>query len=228
MANRKWSGWYFSEELKFAKDNGYKISVKHGYTFDKVSKVFDDYVNTFYKTKAESTDKVHRNISKSLLNNLIGRFGLSIIKPVTAIVNAKTFKIIETTREIKHYFDISSGQTLVTFIPEVNQNVCKEFNTDYIKAVEQVLDVKALNISKKFTDVNIAISAAVNSYARIHMGQIKLDLLHKGYTLYYTDTDSLVVDRPIDDALIGNDLGKLNKTTVLDSLYVSILFKIRT
>lgn len=26
-----WEGWYFSEELKFARDNGYKIEVFKGY-----------------------------------------------------------------------------------------------------------------------------------------------------------------------------------------------------
>ena len=28
-----WEGWYFSEELKFAKDNGYKVEVFKGYLF---------------------------------------------------------------------------------------------------------------------------------------------------------------------------------------------------
>lgn len=31
----KWEGWYFSEELKFAKENGYKINVLEGYTFSR-------------------------------------------------------------------------------------------------------------------------------------------------------------------------------------------------
>lgn len=36
----KWKGWYFSEELKFAHDNGYKIKVLKGYSFNKELDVF--------------------------------------------------------------------------------------------------------------------------------------------------------------------------------------------
>ena len=31
----KWAGWYFSEELKFAQQNGYKIKVIKGYSFSR-------------------------------------------------------------------------------------------------------------------------------------------------------------------------------------------------
>ena len=34
----KWEGWYFSEELKFAKKHGYKINVFKGYSFSKEKK----------------------------------------------------------------------------------------------------------------------------------------------------------------------------------------------
>nr|YP_010692870.1 putative DNA polymerase-like protein [Periconia digitata]WCA44869.1 putative DNA polymerase-like protein [Periconia digitata] len=30
-----WEGWYFSEEIKFVKENGYSIKVLKGYTFNK-------------------------------------------------------------------------------------------------------------------------------------------------------------------------------------------------
>jgi hypothetical protein len=31
-----WTAWYFSEELKFAKENGYTITVIKGYEFNRV------------------------------------------------------------------------------------------------------------------------------------------------------------------------------------------------
>jgi hypothetical protein len=31
----KWTGWYFSEELKVAQENGYKINVIEGYNFNR-------------------------------------------------------------------------------------------------------------------------------------------------------------------------------------------------
>lgn len=67
MPNGEWSGWYFSEELKFAWENGYKIFVDKGYHFDKQDKVLDDYVNNLYKIKKKTTKK-----SNPLFQNLKG------------------------------------------------------------------------------------------------------------------------------------------------------------
>jgi hypothetical protein len=39
----------------------------------------------------------------------------------------------------------------------------------------------------------VAVSAAVTAYARIHMSQFKL---MQDLTLYYTDTDSIDIERP--------------------------------
>lgn len=73
----KFDGWYFSESLKFAAENGYKIKILEGYKFDQVHKVFDSYVNTLYKMKADKeVDPTQRFITKLLLNGLIGRIGM--------------------------------------------------------------------------------------------------------------------------------------------------------
>jgi hypothetical protein len=62
--------------------------------------------------------------------------------------------------------------------------MCEEFGVNYILAVEKVLYIKSLAKYRQIYNVNIAISGAVNSYARIHIGKLKLDLMGKGYTLY--------------------------------------------
>lgn len=208
LANGKWSSIYFSEELKFAKENGYKIKVKYGYTFNRESNVFTDYVRDLYKTKVESVDKVNRNISKSLLNNLLGRWGMNIAKPQTAILNDITLDYVSKTRILVNTIPICKDSNLTTFYPEVSKQICDDFGEDFISALENKLEIKSLTKSQKFTNVNISISAAVNSYARVYMGKIKLDLIRKGYTLYYTDTDSLVIDKPLDENLVGTSLGQ--------------------
>lgn len=78
----KWEGWYFSEELKFAKENGYKINVLEGYTFSREVDTFKDYINNIYRKKANAVNKTQKVIAKSLLNNLLGRFGINLEKPV--------------------------------------------------------------------------------------------------------------------------------------------------
>jgi hypothetical protein len=56
-------------------------------------------------------------------------------------------------------------------------------------------------------NVSIAIAAAITAYARIHMSQFKNNPL---INLYYSDTDSIYVDKPLPDHLIDSKvLGKL-------------------
>lgn len=88
--NGKLDGVWSSEELKFAKDNGYKIKVVQDYQFNRVSKVFDEYVLELSKLKDTLKDS-SRQIFKSLLNNLLGRWGMNILKPITQIVNIHKF-----------------------------------------------------------------------------------------------------------------------------------------
>jgi len=54
---------------------------------------------------------------------------------------------------------------------------------------------------------NIAIASAITAYARIHMSQFKNN---PDYNLYYTDTDSIYIDKPLNDSLVNNKiLGKM-------------------
>ena len=58
-----------------------------------------------------------------------------------------------------------------------------------------------------FIKSNVAISSAVTSYARIEMLKIKIYCLKNNIKIYYTDTDSIFVDKPLPDYLIGDNLG---------------------
>jgi DNA polymerase type B, organellar and viral len=66
-------GYYFSEELKFAYENGYEITVLSGYQFSKSENVFNSYVKDLYEVKSNTKDNIIRAITKSFLNNLLGR-----------------------------------------------------------------------------------------------------------------------------------------------------------
>ena len=82
-----WEGWYFSEELKFARDNGYSIEVIKGYKFEKANNCFKEYVDTLSGMKANSTDITLKNLSKLLLNSLIGKYGMHPVQPLTKIID---------------------------------------------------------------------------------------------------------------------------------------------
>ncbi len=59
----KWSGWYFSEELKFADKYGYKISVIKGYDFSRESNVFNSYVSSIYNEKTNAVNYTNITIA---------------------------------------------------------------------------------------------------------------------------------------------------------------------
>jgi hypothetical protein len=63
--------------LKFAQENGYNIKILNGYSFNKELGVFDDYIHKIYKIKSNPKSDTEKTIAKSLLNNLLGRFGIS-------------------------------------------------------------------------------------------------------------------------------------------------------
>ncbi|RKF65812.1 putative DNA polymerase [Erysiphe neolycopersici] len=206
MPNGDWFGYYFSEELKFAKENGYEIEVYKGYTFNKVYNVFDNYVDDLYEKKAKSKGS-EKLINKFLLNSLIGRFGLSILKLNTEMLPMDQYKEILATKAVNSAIPISDNDWLVSYNNETSKKITTEHGLDYIKILNQKSSVDIENIHS-FDDVAISISAAVTAYARIYMSKIKLEILEKGGEIYYSDTDSIVTNTELPMNLVGKELGK--------------------
>jgi len=169
-----WTGSYTSEELKLAMKHGYKIEVLRGYTFDSAI-IFSKYVTELFKIK-ETTPKSDPMylVAKLLMNSLYGKFGMRPILPNNIIISYnKVDEFIKTHRDKYEILDIlylNNGNYLVS----------------YILKEEDILND---NIHK---NINVAIASFITSYARIHMAQF---LLNPNYKVYYTDTDSLVIDR---------------------------------
>ena len=74
----------------------------------------------------------------------------------------------------------------------------------------------------EFKDVSLTTAAAITSYARIYMSKIKLDILSKGGSIYYTDTDSIVTDIPLDSNLVGDKLGQFKlEGEIIDAYFIT-------
>ena len=59
-------------------------------------------------------------------------------------------------------------------------------------------------------NTNVAIAAAVTAYSRVIINQYKLDALNLGLAIFYSDTDSLVVNGPLPDNMVDSTtLGRL-------------------
>lgn len=213
-----WQGWYFSEEIKFAIENGYEINIVKGYNFDRVKGVFDNYVRDIYKQKSNAKTSTDKTLAKSLLNNLLGRFGLDINKPTTEIVDYDKYQEISTTRTIKSEKYITSDTLLISYINEINKEVCENFNIDVVKAVDKYQSNSGKDTV--YDNVSIAISAAITAYARIHITKIKLDIIKLGGSLYYSDTDSIVTDINLPKHMVDSKaIGLLKLEYNIDKAY---------
>ena len=76
----KFCGVYYSEELKYARQIGYKIIPLHGYLFEnKNSTPFEGFVLEVFQKRQEA-NKLQKNamsyVYKILMNSLYGRFGI--------------------------------------------------------------------------------------------------------------------------------------------------------
>nr|QWO71389.1 DNA polymerase [Termitomyces sp. T123] len=181
----KWKGVYFSEEIKNSKKFGYKFKVLRGYTFER-KQIFKEYVEFFYNLKSNSSkaDPIY-TVSKLLLNSLYGKFGMSPYKNNHKIINKNEFY---------KFFDIKDIEIL-SLIDLKNDNLFITYKKKVSK--EDFLDSP---------NVNVAISAAITAYARIHMSKFKNN---PNFELYYSDTDSIDINIPLPDMFVGNELGQM-------------------
>nr|WUR10616.1 hypothetical protein [Elmerina hispida] len=99
LPHGEYEGVWFSEELKFAKEQGYEIQVIKGYNFNIVTNIFNKFVDDLYEIILRQTGLV-KAVTKLILNSSFGRFGMSIIKPETKIFNINGLDKLLTSRKI--------------------------------------------------------------------------------------------------------------------------------
>jgi hypothetical protein len=180
-----WTGTYFSEEINNARNYGYEFKILRGYLFNK-EKIFTNYVDFLYNIKVNSKKGTPDYIiSKLLLNTLYGRFGMDPYMENHIIVNNTDSLQFRANKVITNILDLNNGKELISFFDQ--------------KDYEIELKKKSLNIS-------VPIAAAVTASARIHMSQFKT---MEGFTLFYTDTDSIDINKPLPSQFIGKELGKM-------------------
>lgn len=179
---------------------GYKFEVLHGYLFES-EQIFKKYITDMYKIKENSLkSEAMYLISKLLMNSLFGRFALHYNLGKTEIVNdemmkqmarGKIKKMVDgkediTKVSVSDIHDFKDGFHLVTFTED------KDIESEDYK------------LSSK-SSVNIAV--AITALARVNMSQFKKPDMD--YNLYYTDTDSIFIDKPLDPSFIEPEIGKM-------------------
>lgn len=171
--------------------------------------MFSDYVNKLYNMKSHPKNVTQKLLAKSLLNNLLGRFGMDFTKPFTDIVEPKAYSEIELTRKISSRKVITDNDILVTYSPDIDKSICEGFNIDYNEALKDPnIAFKVKNSG--FKGVSLVIATAVTAYGRIHINKIKNKIFEMNGNIYYSDTDSIVTDIELPSDMIDpKAIGKL-------------------
>jgi hypothetical protein len=173
---------------------GYKFEIIKGYKFKK-DNLFHDYVNDLYNLRLQYKKGEAMNmIAKLLMNSLYGKFGMKDEMTKLEIFNNFTDQDKSFISEI-----IDTYGTSIKYINEFGDYtiICRNYSPLYFNEKIEIYHG---------SEVNIAIASAITAYARIHMSFFKNN---PDFKLYYSDTDSAIVDTPLSEALIGNNLGQL-------------------
>lgn len=188
-----WTGVYSSTELYNAKDNfGYELKILRGYLFERAI-LFKDFIDYFFKMKSNSSKTDPRYfIAKLLMNSLYGKMGQSYkFEQHVLVKEDRLLQMIQNKDfEISSLIDLGSinneGLTLVSFLNNNNKSIISNFKG------------------------SIPIASEVAALSRTLMSTIFSHLVKNDYTIYYTDTDSIVVDKPLPEWMVGtNELGKM-------------------
>jgi len=103
-------------------------------------------------------------------------------------------------------FESNFSDDIMDFVP-LDEKVMVIYRT-HQKDVNTLLDGH-----KETHNVSISIAAAITAYARIHMSQFKNN---NSFNLFYSDTDSVYIDKPLDDSLVNDKiLGKLKLENII-------------
>jgi hypothetical protein len=186
-----WSDMLFSVEMDNAMKIGYQFEILWGYTFERKN-IFKNYVDILYELRGKfpKTDPMNL-IAKLLLNSLYGRFGMK-----DSFLNITIFNDFKL---FKKWFDIHNED--VNDFMELGEKVLVQHRSE-------LLDQKTeLYGTLETHNTSITIASCITAYARIHMSQFKNN---PDFNLYYSDTDSAYIDRPLPKHLVNNKiLGKM-------------------
>jgi DNA polymerase type B, organellar and viral len=135
------------------------------------------------------------------MNSLYGKFGMKTETTKVEILDNNPEIVNKSLDKINtNIVDITHLDNKIVLIYNINKFVPTEVDNIFHDDVFHALDV------------NIAIASAISAYARIFMSYFKNNPLFK---LYNSDTDNIVINKPLPEELIGNKLGQMKLEHVI-------------
>lgn len=131
--------------------------------------------------------------AKILMNSLYGRFGMEDSLPETVVLDKDLLT------------DFLDKNTNIIEMIELGNKYLIQYNSD---------DNIELENNHESHNINIAIASAITSYSRIHMSQFKNN---SNYKLFYSDTDSIYINKVLSKNLVNHKLlGSLKLEVIAD------------
>ncbi len=188
----RWTGVYYYKEVLKAIELGYHIEIIKGVQYEKEDYIFSNFVNDLYNLRIKNKNNSKNIICKLLMNSLYGRFGMKIF-----VENTKFIKYKELMKMKENY-------TLINCHPLIESENAED--SLYIVTLRRnpVNNKERYNLSVD-TETAVQIASAITSYARIYIYPFK-NL--KNNACYYSDTDSLFLEKELDKIHVGEELGK--------------------
>lgn len=230
----KWTGVYSTTEIYNAMDNfGYKFKVLRGFLFPR-QVIFQDFVKHFYNIKSNtSKDDPRYYIAKLIMNSLYGKMGQGYELETHAIVsenelmdliqdkNIEVSSIVELgdtdinpsnliINNFKSNLSIPKGPKVLTPDNLFDSDESDLQNLNFISFLDkQKYHNDNLDLLTSFKGSN-PIASEVAGDSRVDMSIDIKFLIENDYIIYYMDTDSLVVNKPLPDWMVSpTELGKL-------------------
>jgi DNA polymerase type B, organellar and viral len=196
-----WKMWIYSEEMYNAMKHGYKFTVIEGYEFEK-GYIFKEFVETMYNYRLEFPKNHPMNdTAKLIMNSLYGKFGMN---PENSLV-----EIFDTSNSIQY-------DLLKDLMDTIGESIQDWFTIDdHVVCIRNNISRYSYTEDHDFyhgLDVNVAIASAVTASGRIWMTLIKNSSL---FNLYYSDTDSCIIDKPLKAPMVGTALGQFKLEHVI-------------
>ena len=211
----KWSGWYFSEEVKLAMSVGYSIKVLCGYKFDKTPNIFNSFINKFFEIKAGlSPINMERVTAKMILNSLYGRLGMKPNQDIIEIVDSSKALEILSKFNVKEQYNLTDNLEFFRYENTPITGFLELYGKD--EYLNFMLDCDAKNVS---VNQSLPSAIATTAYARMYMFNVIYKLIDLGIEIYYMDTDSIVVNGILPEELVGNALGQFKLEHEINHAY---------
>lgn len=201
----------FSKEIKYALKYGYSMDIEYCYQFERGKDLFKDFVSDHYEIKKKSKNPVQRNIAKLCLNSLYGRLGMNEIENNMAIMDKEMFKGLDKIKNISIVSELNNNKYLIKYSDQIGDKIKTLFleGNSMLHEAKNIKkdEIKKLNLNKtKTTSSAVHIAAAISSYARLLINEYKNI---PGNLCIMSDTDSVVLTKPLPDYLVGGEIGQL-------------------